>query len=49
MTPGPTGSAPLAWTQTDPAARLILAPGRDAVYALSGPLDPRALLGSRGR
>ena len=41
MTPGPTGSAPRAWTATDPAARLILTPGRDAVYALSGPLNPR--------
>ena len=41
MTPGPTGSAPRAWTETDPAARLILTPGRDAVYAVSGSLNPR--------
>jgi hypothetical protein len=41
MTPGPTGSAPRAWTEADPAARLILAPGHDAVYVLSGPLSPR--------
>jgi hypothetical protein len=42
MTPGPTGTAPLSWTQSDPAARLILTPGTSAaVFALSGPLDPR--------
>ena len=46
MTDGPTGSAPLTWTAGDPAAHLVLQTGRDAVYLLSGALDPHTCLPS---
>lgn len=43
LTPGPTGTAPLAWTTADSDARLVLDAGPgEYVFALSAPLNPQA-------
>jgi hypothetical protein len=41
LTPAPTAPVPIAWTQTDPAAHLLLRPATDAyVFEVTGELSP---------
>jgi hypothetical protein len=41
LTPAPTAPIPVAWTQSDPVARLVLQPAADAyVFEITGALQP---------
>jgi len=41
LTPAPTAPIPIAWTQADPAAHLILSPATNAtIFKITGPLNP---------